>query len=36
MKEDVAMDMYMTVYSDLLGGFKKEGIEVFKNSMISV
>lgn len=34
MKEDIAMDMYMTVRSDLLGRFKKEGIEVFKNTMV--
>lgn len=31
MQADVAMDLYMTVRDDLLGRFKKEGIEVYRN-----
>lgn len=34
MKEDIAMDLYMTVRDDLLGRFKKEGIEVYKNTKV--
>ncbi|QSX07680.1 FAD-dependent oxidoreductase [Alkalibacter rhizosphaerae] len=34
MKEDIATDLYMTVRDDLLGRFKKEGIEVYKNTKV--
>lgn len=34
MKPDVAMDMYMTVRDDLLKRIKKEGIEIYKNTMV--
>ncbi|MBF7097457.1 NAD(P)/FAD-dependent oxidoreductase [Alkalibacter mobilis] len=34
MKEDIAMDLYMTVRDDLIGRFKKEGVEVFKNTKV--
>lgn len=35
MREDVAMDLYMTVRADLLARVKNEGIEVHKNTKVS-
>lgn len=35
MKEDIALDLYMTVRDDLIGRFKREGIEVYKNTKVS-
>ncbi|SHI65995.1 NAD(P)/FAD-dependent oxidoreductase [Parasporobacterium paucivorans] len=34
MKEDIAMDLYMTVRDDLLKRFKNEGVEVYKNTTV--
>jgi pyruvate/2-oxoglutarate dehydrogenase complex dihydrolipoamide dehydrogenase (E3) component len=34
MKPDIAMDLYMTVRDDLLKRFKKDGIEVYKNTKV--
>lgn len=34
MKEDIALDLYMTVRDDLLKRFKHDGIEVFKNTKV--
>lgn len=34
MKADIAMDLYMTVREDLIKRFKKEGIEIYKNTKV--
>lgn len=34
MKEDIALDLYMTVRDDLVARFKREGIDVYKNTKV--
>lgn len=35
MKEDIALDLYMTVRDDLINRMNKEGIEIYRNTKVS-